>query len=242
MHIAVCDDNVADRKQTERLLSRESAKRLSQSGNLYFDSFGNEDALLAAPMKYDLFFIDMTNSESDGSVLAKKLRDKGVTAHIVLLVSTVDYREKSVPANTEFLDKPIKTAELSELLDRQIEAFQDKEPTIEIRDRKEAYYLRSNQLIHAAENAEGVTVTCQNGLTIHPLGDINDFCHCLTGFENFVLIGRKTVINLEHVKEIKKRTVLLSDGTSYTLSVLEKNSFLRALGAFRGSTSENLTD
>ena len=27
MHIAICDDNIADRKQTERLLGRESDRR-----------------------------------------------------------------------------------------------------------------------------------------------------------------------------------------------------------------------
>ena len=31
MHIAICDDNVADRKHLERLLSRESAKRAGKS-------------------------------------------------------------------------------------------------------------------------------------------------------------------------------------------------------------------
>lgn len=32
MHIAVCDDNVADRKQLERLLGRESDSRKADTG------------------------------------------------------------------------------------------------------------------------------------------------------------------------------------------------------------------
>ena len=195
MHIAVCDDNVADRKQTERLLSRESAKRLETSGNLYVDSFGNETALLAAPMKYDLFFLDMTNSTLDGAELAATLRNEGVTAPIA-----------------------------------QCKA---KEPTIEIRDSKKAHYLHSKQIIHADSAPDGVTVTCTDGLVIHPLGDIRDLFQSFTGFDTFVLIGHKTLINLEHVKEYKKRTVTLSDGASYTVSILENKSFLRALNALR---------
>jgi DNA-binding LytR/AlgR family response regulator len=234
MHIAVCDDNVADRKQTERLLSRESAKRTPTTGNLYIDSFGNEESLLAAPMKYDLFFLDMTASPANGAELATMLRSKGVTAPIVLLISSIDYRKESVPENVEFLDKPIKTAELSALLDVKVEECKDKEPTIEIRDRENAHYLLAKQFIHATTTPSGVVVTCTDGLVIHPVGDINDLCGSLAGFHSFVLIGRKTVINLEHVKEIKKRTVLLSDGTSYTLSILEKNSFINALRTFHG--------
>lgn len=233
MHIAVCDDNVADRKQTERLLSRESAKRLETSGNLYVDSFGNETALLAAPMKYDLFFLDMTNSTLDGAELAATLRNEGVTAPIVLLCSSIDYRTKPLTDNVECMDKPIKTAELSALLDRQITQCKDKEPTIEIRDSKKAHYLHSKQIIHADSAPDGVTVTCTDGLVIHPLGDIRDLCQSFTGFDTFVLIGHKTLINLEHVKEYKKRTVTLSDGASYTVSILENKSFLRALNALR---------
>ena len=38
MHIAVCDDNVADRKQTERLLQRASDRHASTTGVFYIDS------------------------------------------------------------------------------------------------------------------------------------------------------------------------------------------------------------
>ena len=41
MHIAICDDNIADRKQLERLLKRESDKRKAKTGLLFADSFGN---------------------------------------------------------------------------------------------------------------------------------------------------------------------------------------------------------
>ena len=49
MHIAVCDDNVADRKQLERLLKRESDKRAASTGIIYTDSFGNSTSLLSIP-------------------------------------------------------------------------------------------------------------------------------------------------------------------------------------------------
>ena len=63
MHIAVCDDNVADRKQLERLLKRESDKRAASTGIIYTDSFGNSTSLLSNPMQYDAFYIDMCLTE-----------------------------------------------------------------------------------------------------------------------------------------------------------------------------------
>ena len=56
MHVAVCDDNIADRKQTERLLGRESDRRAKLTEGLFVDSYGNEQSLLTKPMQYDVFF------------------------------------------------------------------------------------------------------------------------------------------------------------------------------------------
>ena len=53
MHLAICDDHMADRKQMERLLGRESDRRLNTTGVLYVDSFGSKESILTTPMIYD---------------------------------------------------------------------------------------------------------------------------------------------------------------------------------------------
>ncbi len=56
IYLAICDNNIADRKQLERLLEREKDRRLRENNDvLYIDSFGSEEALLATPVKYDIF-------------------------------------------------------------------------------------------------------------------------------------------------------------------------------------------
>ena len=54
MHVAVCDDNVADRRHIERLLSRESDKRAGTPNILYIDSYGDKDHFLINPLKYNI--------------------------------------------------------------------------------------------------------------------------------------------------------------------------------------------
>ena len=47
MHLAVCDDNIADRKQTERLLGRQSDRIFKETGErIYIDSYGNVEAFM----------------------------------------------------------------------------------------------------------------------------------------------------------------------------------------------------
>ena len=93
MHIAICDDNIADRKQLERLLDRESDRRKDTSGVFFCDSYGNSEHLSRNPMPYELFFLDMTSEEPDGLSFAIELRRLGVTAPIALCSSSINYRE-----------------------------------------------------------------------------------------------------------------------------------------------------
>ena len=65
MHLAICDDHMADRKQMERLLGRESDRRLNTTGVLYVDSFGSKESILVTPMIYDAIFMDMTEDGCD---------------------------------------------------------------------------------------------------------------------------------------------------------------------------------
>ena len=75
MFIAVCDDNIADRKQTERLLGRQSDRFLKEFGDrLYIDSFGNAEAFMYKPEMYHGLFIDMTSSKELQNLRAKLTR------------------------------------------------------------------------------------------------------------------------------------------------------------------------
>ena len=117
MHIAICDDNIADRKQLERLLKRESDKRKAKTGLLFADSFGDCRILSTNHMQYDLFFLDMTASAPDGLTFALQLAENGVTAPIVLCSSKINYKEKAsalsgIPDSILYLDKTIITSEL----------------------------------------------------------------------------------------------------------------------------------
>ena len=146
MHIAICDDNIADRKQTERLLGRESDRRAKTDSVLYIDSFGKQESVLVAPMIYDMFFIDMVNdTPTTASSIVKALLATGVTAPIVMLNSAIDYRQDDYLTSLEqvyFLDKHIKVAELTDIISMGFEKKNQKVPTIELRTDNEVFYVQ----------------------------------------------------------------------------------------------------
>lgn len=252
MHIAVCDDNIADRKQMERLLGRASDRRLRTTGVLYIDSYGNVEAVLRSPMLYDAFFIDMTNGPVNGFQLARKLIDAGVVAPIVLCISTIDYPSvieaalSKVPEDvTEasnhdilrrqlqkqilYLKKPIKVNELDEMLDHAQGLKAETIPTIELRGEKDTLYVHEDEILYAVKNGNYVHVTLTEGRFLDLLSTLPNLYSQLVLFTHFILISEHCLVNTAFVEKLSLLKITMKDGASFNVSPLEIGKIKKAL-------------
>lgn len=215
MHIAICDDNVADRKQMERLLQRESDKRALTNGNLYVDSFGNANVLLANPMQYDAFYIDMCKTEGiSASDIVTSLINQGSRALIVLCCSDINYRELSFPENVIFLDKPIKAAELSDTITHALTLKRQAPSMIELREGKSTVYVEEQEIMYAVEDGFYVTVTLTDHRTVRIANSAANFLSEINKHLVFVGPTDKTVVNCRYISKFKFGKVVMTDGTS----------------------------
>ncbi len=218
MHIAICDDNVADRKQLERLLKRESEKRKSTTGLIYTDSFGNSTILSKNHMQYDLFFIDMTTEKPDGLTFALELIKSGVSVPIVLCSSKINYPEQMnplnpCPSNIMHLKKPIKTAELSDTLDRAQVLCEKRVPAIELRSETETYYVTEDDIVYALTEGRYVHVYLKDGRKVILLTNMFNFYDEIYMFNHFVLINDHALFNIAYMQKYSPFAVMLKDGT-----------------------------
>lgn len=232
MHIAICDDNMADRYQLERLLKRESDKRISSTGNWYTDAFGNCDALLSNPMRYDAFYIDVCKTEGiTGVDVVNRLSEAGVNAPIILCCSDINYREFPFPANVFFLDKPIKADELADSLDHAVNIKNRAESLIEFREDKETYYVTEPDILYAVESGRYMVVTLTSGQTIHVLTNTANLFAQLAAYPSFIAPNHKTIINGRYISKLGLFKAVMTDGSvfkihascmAYTKSIHEK--------------------
>lgn len=228
MHVAICDDNVADRKQLERLLGRESDARLHTTGVLYIDSFGNSEALLKAPMIYDVFFIDMTESSINGAEVAQALRDVNVKAPIVLCSSKIDYRKiENLPADTYHISKPIAVNKLSAMVSLAYDIKSHLEPTIEIRDEQETFYVVPDQIMYVKPDAYLSEITLSDGTTRKMLGTLIDFSYMLENYPQFAFTGKNAIVNVNHVASIGLASVTMKNGDKLPVSSIERRRLLK---------------
>lgn len=225
MHAAICDDNVADRRQLERLLKRESDKRSADTGIIYADAFGNVQALLANPMQYDIFYIDMCKSgEVTGTIVAKKLCDIGVQVPIYMCCSYyMNYRQESFPENVFFIDKPIKVDHLIASLDHAYEVKQNAVPRIELRDETKTYYITADDILYGIASGKHVQVHLADGRVIHVASGIENLYGQWEHHQVFIITNSKTIINICHIDHLGLLHVYMKDGNRLSIQPSTKH-------------------
>lgn len=216
MHVAVCDDNVADRKQMERLLGRESDRRAKITEGLYIDSYGNERALLANPMQYDIFYIDMCKTEgTNGAQVAEKLCSAGVRVPIYMCCSDINYRELKLPENVSFLDKPMKPDMLITSLDHAYEIKQSAVPLIELREEKQTLYVTEADIMYGTAVDKHVTIHLADGRTAKVASSVENLFDQWAHYETFLMPSQKVILNGRFIDKVGMLHVYMKDGTKF---------------------------
>lgn len=233
MHVAICDDNIADRKQTERLLNRESDRRAKVTEGLYIDSYGNEQALLTKPMQYDVFYIDMCKTEGiSGEQIARKLYDAGVRVPIYMCCSQINYRQFELPENVFFMDKPLKTDFLCASLDHAEEVKSNAVSMIELRDNSETHYVTEAEILYATQKGNNVLVSLSNGQTVTLTTTMDNLFFQWQNFETFFFTNTKNLINIRHISKIGLLHIYMTDGTTLPLKPSQRPYIMKAYDLF----------
>lgn len=223
MHLAVCDDHVADRKQMERLLGRESDRRISTSGVLYVDSYGSERSILSTPMIYDAIFMDMTEDGADAVRIANELRKAGTKIPIIFCCGKVDYRQsKQLPENILFIEKPIQVAALTDMIEQLLVIVNSRTRKLEFRNMTETFYLEEDEILFACpQDNRYMVLQLTNGQQQVAEISFKNFCASLSSCDSYIALANNNVINMGYIQEISLFKVRLTDGTTIRLSLGE---------------------
>lgn len=204
MHIAICDDNVADRKQTERLLEREADKWIAEGNPIYKFTFGSAGSLLASAIEYDVIFLDIKETEGEDNLgVIGKLREKGNNSPIVLTVKRDEWESIDYPEDILFLEKEIKVSELHEMIVK-IEGYMDRKVArIELRGEEETLYVREQDIGYAEQSGANTIITFADGRKFRTHGSAyNLFQNIADKHETFVMPSTGAVLNIRYVESM----------------------------------------
>lgn len=230
LYIALCDTNFADRKQMERLLERESDKRLN-SCVFYMDTYGSRDALLNNPRVYDAYFLDMPDEEYSAYDLAKEIQEKGILSPIIFCISSLDYRScGELLPNSVFIQKPIVVSELSLILDEIIIQKQEQYiPTVELRNSKEVFYLTENEIVYCEgqPGSRKLKLHLADGTIKEAEAFIENFFTELQIFDTFFFSNKNTIVNARYINKVDLFRLTLQNGEALRLNPAYRKDALR---------------
>lgn len=223
MHVAICDDNIADRKHLERLLSRESDKRAGTPNILYIDSFGDKEQFLHNPLMYDIIFMDMTSTDTIAEEIVHTLTEMGLDAPLIMYSSKIDHSiNPNLPKNIVHMKKPYIPEPLPELLKLGDAHVIGTVETITVEFFGNVpHYIPKDDILYGMPGKSGIyTLYMKDHSTIEILGDVGDFRQHAEPYMEFCQINKSVVINMKYVAMITPFTIMSQDYNEFHYSPL----------------------
>lgn len=220
MHVAICDDNIADRKHMERLLSRESDKRSGTTNILYIDSYGNKEHFLSGnPLKYNIIFMDMCSELGIVEEILEHLEKAGYNAPLVLYSSKIDYTAiPNLPNYIIHAQKPYITDPLPEYL-RLGDAHVAKIiATVSIHKNSIVSKVPKDSIMYALQDETGSTLYLTDGEPVTVDETIGELYQIFEPYEEFKLVSKKGIANFKFVSKLKHFKVIMKDTTKLSTS------------------------
>ena len=220
MRIAICDDNIADRRHAERLLKRES-DRIHSLGSASFviDCFGSTEKLYSMADTYDVFLIDMVDDpEENGMQIARALREQGIPSPIILCSSKIDYRALSCDSDENFfyLTKPYVSEPLLEQLAQCEKHIVRREGRVELRTEGETVNVSYEDILYATEEGRGfLSVVVKGRGAVRIMSDAASLYQQMLGIKKdpaIIAISAKAFINALALKSTGFLSVTMEDG------------------------------
>ena len=228
MYIAIVEDNVADRKQTERLMDRANKALAPSIGTLYISTFGDESSFLHECMKFDMFIIDYDNDPERAFETINEL-EKRCAPGIPVILKPADspFSYDTAIRGIYTLEKPILTAPLHKLITdiwHEAEEKKSRVKLVELRGENGTNYIPKEDIIYITADTSDHTVSYHlvSGQTIQMNGNMNDIYKAVGIYPEFEDRLKNIVFNTDHIKEDNKKSILLSNGERFSYPLFQR--------------------
>ncbi|MCD8131583.1 MAG: LytTR family DNA-binding domain-containing protein [Lachnospiraceae bacterium] len=212
--IAVCDDSPVDLQYNIHLI-RDWARERQLSVQL--EDFPSSESFLfryAEEKSFDILLLDIEMGAMDGVTLARQIRTENQAIQIIFITGYSDYIAEGYEVEAlHYLMKPLNQEKLFQVLDRAIEKLKTAERCLNLEISGEMMRLPFYELRYLEVHQNYVTVHAKEDYTVKRT--LSDFEKELD--ERFFRVGRAFILNLNQVRRVTRKEVILSDGTALPL-------------------------
>lgn len=232
MRIAIVDDLTAERKE---LNERLKVQLYSHALNAQIFEYENGSAFLFAAKKehFDIVFLDIYMSETNGIETAKQLRSFDKECILVFTTASADHALDGFRVRAlQYLVKPYSDEELENLFNEITKRVPAADKYLEVRIVGGIIRLRFNQILYAEHFKHQIHIHTSDGNTTVTRKTFGEFIVELGGDERFFMCNRGVIINLEYADDFDGTAFILKTGQTIPVSRDNTKSARIALGDF----------
>jgi len=214
LKIAICEDDIKQCQTIENLINNAELKEPYK-----VEQFDSGEALVKAyqeQQRFSIILLDMQMGELDGIQTAEIIRKYDKTCIIIIITSILEYAVEGYSINAyDFILKPIDKAKFFKILKKAIKKIQTNKVYI-IQMKEKTAILKVSDIVYIESNKKKIYIHCGKEVYINN-EKITDAEKKLAE-EGFIRISRFYLVNMQYMKEIRGKEILLTSGGSLIYS------------------------
>lgn len=213
---AFCDDDLSTLTDIHRLFDRYQSNRGYSTHNQTMQAafFGSSLELLVEIEKgarFDILFLDIIMAGENGINTAKEIRQYDKEVRIIFLTSSTEYAVQSYGVGAFYYQlKPIKEERFFWLMDSAVnECKRARERGMILRCKSGITRIALDRLEYCEVIGRTLVFHMENKTVLESTGSMDELWSHLGQYENFLRSHRSFLINMEYVRSISYRAIVM---------------------------------
>lgn len=214
LKFAICEDDIKQCQIIENLINNAKLK-----GSYKVEKFNSGEALVEAYYKqerYSIIFLDMQMGELDGIQTAKIIRKYDKSCLIIIITSIIEYAMDGYSINAyDFILKPVDEAKFFLTLEKAIKKL-NKNKVYILQLKEKMAILKLSDIMYIESNKKKIYIHCEK--KIYTNNENITVAEKKLAEEGFIRISRFYLVNMQYIKEIRVKEIILTTGVSLIYS------------------------
>lgn len=210
--LAFCDDERSELEHIGRLLDEYCVERNCAIERIAFQSPIELLAEIERGTRLDVLFLDMLMPGETGSDVASEIRKYDTNVKIIFLTSSAEFAVQSYTVGAYFYQlKPIRKEDFFRLMDSVLSACEkEQQNSVILRCRDGITRVELQQLEYCEVIHRTLFIHLTNGSVLESSGSMDELCRLFEPYGGFLRPHRSYMINLNHVKTLSYRGIVMS--------------------------------
>ena len=214
LHIGCCDDDLSVLSELRVLLDSYRVERNTEIMSTAFQSPLELIAEIEKGMRFDILLLDVLMPGENGIDAAKEIRGYDSNVKIIFLTSSAEFAVESYTVGAYFYQlKPIWKESFFRLLDSvTAECEKDSGTGLILRCKTGITRIELDKLEYCEVIRRSLMLHMTDGTVHESVGSMDHLCEQLAEHTSFLRIHRAFLVNLEHIRTIAPKSLIMASG------------------------------